>query len=302
MVNVKYIHEKDNEYMIETMYNENKTFFEECECEISLLKNKWEQNRMFMESSIDTDEVIYEGVTDVLKKIGEKITEIIKKCIQFVEDGIQKMKEFSWKHKDQRKVLNKLREERPDIADRVQLMVDQGKLSIHDFNDINHFYKDIGACLDELEKGDPESAEAKAIRAKERFEKASNVVITTGKVVAAVSTVAVGVSSLIKFLGKNNCETNVEIARKEADKYGLRLKKIVVDENGAITKREFSESVLFESKDEVSPNEKLRVASKIANILDKTTRDIVSKSISCKTTLINLSNRAINMCKAGEKK
>ena len=132
MIKSKFIHELDYLHEIEESYTENKKYFREKELDLAILIRKCSQNELFMESSIDTDEVITEGVTDILDKVGKKIIKIVDAVIKYINDAIEKIREWSWKRKikDKDKVLEKHKEERPDIATKVKLKIDAGKIDL----------------------------------------------------------------------------------------------------------------------------------------------------------------------------
>lgn len=233
MVNVNYIHAKDNEYFSSLENESNNEFFESCINDINLLQSRYENNKMFVESDIYTNDVIMEGVKDVITKFGEKIKAIVEACIKFIKDKIEAFQKYIWDKKDKTKVLEKLAVENPEKASKIETMVDAGKLSYTDFRSISDFYKNIDDVLKEIEKGDAKSARGKLERTKDKIEKSKDVIITTGQVIGAITAITISVSQLLKYFKsddkKRRDETNS--VRRQTEQVGdhiLETQRVVI--------------------------------------------------------------------------
>ena len=89
MVNIAYIHAKDEEYSVALERKTNNDFFESCIEDMNLLQKRYENNKMFMESDIYTNDVIMEGAKEIITKFGERIRKIIDACINFVKQKVE---------------------------------------------------------------------------------------------------------------------------------------------------------------------------------------------------------------------
>ena len=233
MVNIAYIHAKDEEYSVALESKTNNDFFESCIEDMNLLQKRYENNKMFVESDVYTNDVIMEGAKEIITKFGERIRKIIDACINFVKQKVEAFQKFLWDRKDKTKVLEKLVAENPEKASKLELMIDSGKISYTDFRSISDFYKNIDEVMKEIEKGDAKSARGKLEKAKDKIEKSKDVIITTGEVIGAITAIAISVSQLLKYFKsddkKRRDETNS--VRRQTEQVGdhiLETQRVVI--------------------------------------------------------------------------
>lgn len=329
MVNIAYIHAKDEEYSVALESKTNNDFFESCIEDMNLLQKRYENNKMFMESDIYTNDVIMEGAKEIITKFGERIRKIIDACINFVKQKVEAFQKFLWDRKDKTKVLEKLVAENPEKASKLELMIDSGKISYTDFRSISDFYKNIDEVMKEIEKGDAKSARGKLEKAKDKIEKAANIVIGTAAVVTAVTTISLGAGKLISSLKNKNFDTEFDFVynkTKEFEKYKEKKRKeaddksttfsvseynalktldktkmtISVDKDGKRTTTYRSESVeeFFESGNS-TPQELMSVYSATVSTYDKYSRKFINDMTRARANLYNIADKAINKLKGG---
>lgn len=329
MVNIAYIHAKDEEYSVALESKTNNDFFESCIEDMNLLQKRYENNKMFMESDIYTNDVIMEGAKEIITKFGERIKKIIDACINFVKQKVEAFQKFLWDRKDKTKVLEKLVAENPEKASKLELMIDSGKISYTDFRSISDFYKNIDEVMKEIEKGDAKSAKGKLEKAKDNIEKAANIVIGTAAVVTAITTISMGADKLISSLKNKKNDTDIDFVygkTKELEEYKeKKLKEFQefngphsqseiramdnlmkttmttsVDKDGKRSIRYRSESVeeFFESGDS-TPQELMSVYSAAISTYDKYSRKFINDMTRARANLYNIADKAINKLKGG---
>ena len=333
MVNIAYIHAKDEEYSVALESKTNNDFFESCIEDMNLLQKRYENNKMFMESDIYTNDVIMEGAKEIITKFGEKIRKIIDACINFVKQKVEAFQKFLWDRKDKTKVLEKLVAENPEKASKLELMIDSGKISYTDFRSISDFYKNIDEVMKEIEKGDAKSARGKLEKAKDNIEKAKNIVIGTAAVVTAVTVISTKAEEIISSLKNKKNDTDIDFVygkTKELEEYkekkhmefqefigphtqseirvmdrvmdALNKTKmtISVDKDGKRTTTYRRESVedFFESGDS-TPQELMSVYSAAISTYDTYSRKFINDMTRARANLYNIADKAINKLKGG---
>ena len=329
MVNIAYIHAKDEEYSVALESKTNNDFFESCIEDMNLLQKRYENNKMFMESDIYTNDVIMEGAKEIITKFGEKIRKIIDACINFVKQKVEAFQKFLWDRKDKTKVLEKLVAENPEKASKLELMIDSGKISYTDFRSISDFYKNIDEVMKEIEKGDAKSARGKLEKTKDNIEKAANIVIGTASVVTAITTISLGAGKLISSLKNKNFDTEFDFVygkSKELEKYKEKKRMEFQDFNGPHSQSEIRamdnlmrtnmtisvdkdgkrnttyrrESVeeFFESGNS-TPQELMSVYSATVSTYDKYSRKFINDMTRARANLYNIADKAINKLKGG---
>ena len=329
MVNIAYIHAKDEEYSVALESKTNNDFFESCIEDMNLLQKRYENNKMFVESDVYTNDVIMEGAKEIITKFGEKIRKIIDACINFVKQKVEAFQKFLWDRKDKTKVLEKLVAENPEKASKLELMIDSGKISYTDFRSISDFYKNIDEVMKEIEKGDAKSAKGKLEKAKDNIEKAANIVIGTATVVTAITTISMGAGKLISSLKNKKNDTDIDFVygkTKELEEYKEKkhmefqefigphtqseiraMDKLMrtnmttsVDKEGkrSITYRRESVEDFFESGDS-TPQELMSVYSATVSTYDKYSRKFINDMTRARANLYNIADKAINKLKGG---
>lgn len=329
MVNIAYIHAKDEEYSVALESKTNNDFFESCIEDMNLLQKRYENNKMFVESDIYTNDVIMEGAKEIITKFGEKIRKIIDACINFVKQKVEAFQKFLWDRKDKTKVLEKLVAENPEKASKLELMIDSGKISYTDFRSISDFYKNIDEVMKEIEKGDAKSARGKLEKAKDNIEKAKNIVIGTAAVVTAITTISMGADKLISSLKNKKNDTDIDFVygkTKELEEYKEKKLKEFQEFNGPHTQSEINtidnlmktkmtisvdkdgkrnttykrESVeeFFESGNS-TPQELMSVYSATVSTYDKYSRKFINDMTRARANLYNIADKAINKLKGG---
>ena len=329
MVNIAYIHAKDEEYSVALESKTNNDFFESCIEDMNLLQKRYENNKMFVESDIYTNDVIMEGAKEIITKFGEKIRKIIDACINFVKQKVEAFQKFLWDRKDKTKVLEKLVAENPEKASKLELMIDSGKISYTDFRSISDFYKNIDEVMKEIEKGDAKSARGKLEKTKDNIEKATNIVIGTASVVTAITTISLGAGKLISSLKNKNFDTEFDFVygkSKELEKYKEKKRMEFQDFNGPHSQSEIRamdnlmrtnmtisvdkdgkrnttyrrESVeeFFESGNS-TPQELMSVYSATVSTYDKYSRKFINDMTRARANLYNIADKAINKLKGG---
>ena len=329
MVNIAYIHAKDEEYSVALESKTNNDFFESCIEDMNLLQKRYENNKMFVESDIYTNDVIMEGAKEIITKFGERIRKIIDACINFVKQKVEAFQKFLWDRKDKTKVLEKLVAENPEKASKLELMIDSGKISYTDFRSISDFYKNIDEVMKEIEKGDAKSARGKLEKTKDNIEKAANIVIGTAAVVTAVTTISMGADKLISSLKNKKNDTDIDFVygkTKELEEYKEKkhmefqefigphtqseiraMDKLMrtnmttsVDKEGkrSITYRRESVEDFFESGDS-TPQELMSVYSATVSTYDKYSRKFINDMTRARANLYNIADKAINKLKGG---
>ena len=329
MVNIAYIHAKDEEYSVALESKTNNDFFESCIEDMNLLQKRYENNKMFVESDIYTNDVIMEGAKEIITKFGERIRKIIDACINFVKQKVEAFQKFLWDRKDKTKVLEKLVAENPEKASKLELMIDSGKISYTDFRSISDFYKNIDEVMKEIEKGDAKSARGKLEKTKDNIEKAANVVIGTAAVVTAITTISMGADKLISSLKNKKNDTDIDFVygkTKELEEYKEKKLKefqefngphsqseiramdnlmkttmtINVDKDGKRTTTYRRESVeeFFESGNS-TPQELMSVYSATVSTYDKYSRKFINDMTRARANLYNIADKAINKLKGG---
>lgn len=227
MINVGYIHELDDVNKINVEYESAMEFFNSSNSELLFLEKKLERNNMFMESSIDSDEVIMESAEGILKKIGDKVIDLINKCIKFVREKIEALNHFLWEKKDKDKLLRKMAEEQPETVEKIRIAIDADKLKLNDFKDLATFYKDIDSVLDQIDKMDSKTVRGKMASAREKLDKAANTVVTVGKVAGGTTACILLFKNIMEFVKKEPDErAEFDKMRESIDAKGMEIKEI----------------------------------------------------------------------------
>lgn len=235
MIRQSYIHGMDSSFLDQEQREADRIFFNEQFELIDYYTMQRETMEMFHESADDID-LVTEGVNDALRSIGNKIIEIINRVRKFITDVIDKIKEASWKKKDDDKKLAGLIKKDPALAKRVEIAVSEGKLELNSFKDLNTFYKTIDEVMDEIERGDadPKTIKGKITKARGVLEKNAK----TLKAVAGVAGSVLTIYNLYSVFKKANAANDGDIeqmrraAETRADKYH-RMAETINNQNSS---------------------------------------------------------------------
>ena len=290
MIRVSNIHSDDH---MDPMYEDN-IILESCIEEISFLYEKYNDSKIFGESSFETTDVMTEGVKSAIKSI------------------VEKFQKFLWDKKDKDKMLEKLAKENPEKASKIETMIEAGKISYTDFRNISDFYKNIDGVIKEIEKGDAKSAKGKLLKAKDAVTNAKDVLITTGAVASAATTITLGINQIINWYRRRKPANDQEITeiRKFAKENGLKIKNITrsttisKDKNGnPVTKTNVNaqyESVqAFFENGASDASELMSVSKELANLFSKYSNKFIKERVSASTKIYSIADRMQNSLKGG---
>lgn len=308
MIRVSNIHSDD---LMDPMHEDN-IILESCIEEISFLYEKYNDSKIFGESSFETTDVMTEGVKSAIERFGDAIKNIIDKCLEFIKSIVDKFQKFLWDKKDKDKMLEKLAKENPEKASKIETMVEAGKISYTDFRNISDFYKNIDEVIKEIEKGDAKSAKGKLLKAKDAVTNAKDVLITTGAVASAATTITLGVNQIVNWYRRRKPANDQEIneIRKFAKDNGLKIKNITrsttvtKDKNGnPVTKTNVNaqyESVqTFFENGASDTSEVMSVTKELANLFSKYSNRFIKERVSASTKIYSIADRMQNSLKGG---
>lgn len=234
MIRQSYIHGMDSSFLDQEQREADRIFFNEQFELIDYYTMQRETMEMFHESADDID-LVTEGVNDALRSIGNKIIEIINRVRKFITDVIDKIKEASWKKKDDDKKLAGLIKKDPALAKRVEIAVSEGKLELNSFKDLNTFYKTIDEVMDEIERGDadPKTIKGKITKARGVLEKNAKTLKAVAGVAGSVLTIY-NLYSVVKKASAAN-DGDIEQMRRAAEaravKYDRMARTIGTDDS-----------------------------------------------------------------------
>lgn len=216
MIRQSYIHAMDNSFLYQEQREADRIFFNEQFELIDYYTMQRDTMEMFHESA-DNIELVTEGVGDALRTIGDKIIEIINRLRKFITDTIDKIKELSWKKKDDEKKLAGLVKKDPELAKKVQVAVEEGKLELNSFKDLSTFYKTVDEVMEEIDRGDadPKTIKGKIEKARKVLEKNAK----TLKTVAGVASSVLTIYNLYSVFKKANTKNDgdIESMRREVE-------------------------------------------------------------------------------------
>ena len=291
------IHDFDYLHEIETEYQSNQSFFREKELDFSIYEKKMSQNELFYESDSEMIRTINEGATDILRSVGEKIIEIVEKVKAFVQEQVQKIKDKLWDKRDKEKLLDKLKEEKPDVAERIQIQIENGNWNWKDFDGVSNFYKNVDATLKEIEKADGKSAKGKIERAKETLAKSADVIIKVGAVAGGVMTVVKGYRDLRQYARSDRDCIQGQIAdiQSYADQNGKTITSMKI---GDVKATFSSTDYKMESSDDMAViKQKESFFAYVANLYSKVTKKVIGDRISYMNKMDSAVNRTIEKIK-----
>ena len=291
------IHDFDYLHEIENEYQSNKSFFREKELDFSIYEKKMSQNELFYESDSEMIRTINEGATDILRSVGEKIIEIVEKVKAFVQEQVQKIKDKLWDKRDKEKLLDKLKEEKPDVAERIQIQIENGNWNWKDFDGVSNFYKNVDATLKEIEKADGKSAKGKIERAKETLAKSADVIIKVGAVAGGVMTVVKGYRDLRQYARSDRDCIQGQIAdiQSYADQNGKTITSMKI---GDVKATFSSTDYKMESSDDMAViKQKDSFFAYVANLYSKVTKKVIGDRISYMNKMDSAVNRTIEKIK-----
>lgn len=297
MIRTSRIHDFDYLHEIETEYQSNQSFFREKELDFSIYEKKMSQNELFYESDSEMIRTINEGATDILRSVGEKIIEIVEKVKAFVQEQVQKIKDKLWDKRDKEKLLDKLKEEKPDVAERIQIQIENGNWNWKDFDGVSNFYKNVDATLKEIEKADGKSAKGKIERAKETLAKSADVIIKVGAVAGGVMTVVKGYRDLRQYARSDRDCIQGQIAdiQSYADQNGKTITSMKI---GDVKATFSSTDYKMESSDDMAViKQKESFFAYVANLYSKVTKKVIGDRISYMNKMDSAVNRTIEKIK-----
>ena len=297
MIRTSRIHDFDYLHEIENEYQSNKSFFREKELDFSIYEKKMSQNELFYESDSEMIRTINEGATDILRSVGEKIIEIVEKVKAFVQEQVQKIKDKLWDKRDKEKLLDKLKEEKPDVAERIQIQIENGNWNWKDFDGVSNFYKNVDATLKEIEKADGKSAKGKIERAKETLAKSADVIIKVGAVAGGVMTVVKGYRDLRQYARSDRDCIQGQIAdiQSYADQNGKTITSMKI---GDVKATFSSTDYKMESSDDMAViKQKESFFAYVANLYSKVTKKVIGDRISYMNKMDSAVNRTIEKIK-----
>lgn len=297
MIHTSRIHDFDYLHEIETEYQSNQSFFREKELDFSVYEKKMSQNELFYESDSEMIKTINEGATDILRSVGEKIIEIVEKVKAFVQEQVQKIKDKLWDKRDKEKLLDKLKEEKPDVAERIQIQIENGNWDWKDFDGVSNFYKNVDATLKEIEKADGKSTKGKIERAKETLAKSADVIIKVGAVAGGVMTVVKGYRDLRQYARSDRDCIQGQIAdiQSYADQHGKTITSMKI---GDVKATFSSTDYKMESSDEMAViKQKESFFAYVANLYSQVTKKAIGDRISYMNKMDSAVNRTIEKIK-----
>ena len=312
MIRVSNIHSDDH---MDPMYEDN-IILESCIEEISFLYEKYNDSKIFGESSFETTDVMTEGVKSAIERFGDAIKNVIDKCLDFIKSIVEKFQKFLWDKKDKDKMLEKLAKENPEKASKIETMIEAGKISYTDFRNISDFYKNIDGVIKEIEKGDAKSAKGKLLKAKDAVTNAKDVLITTGAVASAATTITLGINQIINWYRRRKPANDQEITeiRNFARENGLRIRNITRTTNTTTTtdrrthqpvtrtqttvNAQYESTLFFESGSD-NTAELMSVTKELANLFSKYSNKFIKERISASTKIYSITDRMHNSLKGG---
>ena len=308
MIRVSNIHTDDH---TDPMYEDN-IILESCIEEISFLYEKYNDSKIFGESSFETTDVMTEGVKSAIERFGDAIKSIIDKCLDFIKSIVEKFQKFLWDKKDKDKMLEKLAKENPEKASKIETMIEAGKISYTDFRNISDFYKNIDGVIKEIEKGDAKSAKGKLLKAKDAVVNAKDVLITTGAVASAATTITLGINQIINWYRRRRPANDQEIKdiREFARENGLKIKNITRsttisnDKNGNPVRKtninaQYESVQAFFENGASDTSELMSVSKELANLFSKYSNKFIKERISASTKIYSIADRMQNSLKGG---
>lgn len=299
MIRISRIHDFDYLHEIETEYQSNQSFFREKELDFSIYEKKMSQNELFYESDSEMIKTITEGAADILRSVGEKIIEIVEKVKAFVQEQVQKIKDKLWDKRDKEKLLDKLKEEKPDVAERIQIQIENGNWNWKDFDGVSNFYKNVDATLKEIEKADGKSTKGKIERAKETLAKSADVIIKVGAVAGAVMTVVKGYRDLRQYArsDRESIVHDIDVIREVANQTGNNISSFQVT-SGNVRAELSSVNVLMESSDDMTVmKQKESFVAYVSNLYSQVTKKAIGDRISYMNKMDSAVNRTIEKIK-----
>lgn len=298
------IHDFDYLHEIENEYQSNKSFFREKELDFSIYEKKMSQNELFYESDSEMIKTITEGATDILRSVGEKIIEIVEKVKAFVQEQVQKIKDKLWDKRDKEKLLDKLKEEKPDVAERIQIQIENGNWNWKDFDGVSNFYKNVDNTLKEIEKADAKSTKGKIERAKETLAKSADVIIKVGAVAGGITAVVKGYRELRQYArnDRDSIVHDIDVIRDVAAQTGNTIQSFHVTSGNVRAElsmvQECSVNVLMESSDDMAVmKQKQSFVAYVSNLYSQVTRKAIGDRISYMNKMDSAVNRTIEKIK-----
>ena len=299
MIRTSRIHDFDYLHEIENEYQSNKSFFREKELDFSIYEKKMSQNELFYESDSEMIKTITEGATDILRSVGEKIIEIVEKVKAFVQEQVQKIKDKLWDKRDKEKLLDKLKEEKPDVAERIQIQIENGNWNWKDFDGVSNFYKNVDNTLKEIEKADAKSTKGKIERAKETLAKSADVIIKVGAVAGGITAVVKGYRELRQYTrtDRDSIVHDIDAIRDVAAQTGTTIQSFHVT-SGNVRAELSSVNVLMESSDDMAVmKQKQSFVAYVSNLYSQVTRKAIGDRISYMNKMDSAVNRTIEKIK-----
>lgn len=235
MISTSLLNNRNTDYMYGNDFYEYFNYLESClnDVDSSYIEYQIAQNLVMTESTVmgevDHEKMVYFEASQksVIEKIGSAIIEMGKKFAEMINKCIEKLKDLTFKFKNNEKKMNILMKEHPELAkEKIQILCDNGGLDFSDMKTISEMNKTFNEIVKMSKEKDIDGNTLKG-----KWKKAMNKLYSSNDSTLDKVSKTIGVAAAAVTLGitLKTAVSKIAKSKSELDKVKSEDRKITED-------------------------------------------------------------------------